>query len=138
MAGSSAQARRHGPGPPGRHGTSSLESRWAAAVPSEGAGKVGGVSLAPCPAPAADTPSVPAAAWGREEWEPALAGMGGPSGPAVSPDSGTARWDPGCDRAFKDNEGRGREPRGAGRFLAWFSGNWAGQDSKVLELACTV
>ena len=58
------QTRRPSPGPPRRCGGSSLESRWAAAMPSEGAGKVGGISLTPRPAPAADTRSVPAPAWG--------------------------------------------------------------------------
>ena len=65
-----------------------------------------------------------------------------PVGPEVSPDSGTAHWGPGCNRACKSGwrttGARGREPRGAGRFLPWFSGNWAGQDGKVLELARTM
>lgn len=133
-----------------RHGDTALDPQgdtaqapWKAGgqlqCPARVRGKLVAFRSPLAPPPRQTTPpQFPLLPGAREQWEPALAGMGAPSGPAVSPDSGTARWDPGCDRAFKDNEGRGREPRGAGRFLAWFSGNWAGQDRKVLELACTV
>ncbi|CAN0272439.1 unnamed protein product [Rangifer tarandus platyrhynchus] len=105
-----AGEQRSRPEPPRRCGGSSLESRH----PLSSRSCLGG---------------------GRSESQ--LPPVRGPAGPAVSPDSGTARWGPGSHRACKsaDNGGRGREPRGAGRFLG-FSGNWAGQDGKVLELAC--
>ena len=96
----------------------------------------------PCPRGRHPPPQFPLLPGGQEEWEPALAGVGVPVGPEVSPDSGTAHWGPGCNRACKSGwrttGARGREPRGAGRFLPWFSGNWAGQDGKVLELARTM
>lgn len=85
-------------------------------MPSEGAGKVGGISLTHPPAPAADTRLVPAPAWGAGGMrDGSRRRCGVRRGPAVSPDSGTARWGPGSDRACKSAGGqRGAGPGAAG------------------------
>lgn len=141
--GPSPQARSPGPGPPRLHGASSLEAGGQLQCPARARGKLVAFRSPPAPPPRQTPPSVSAAACGAGGvGAGSVVGVGVPVGPEVSPDSGTARWGPGCNRACKSGrrttEGRGREPRGAGRFLPWFSGNWAGQDGKVLGLARTM